>query len=171
MGWPCFENVAFNAEDAYQMPIIWAGGYLNCDDDIFSFHGQSGDFGGLMFGRDVCDVARFCAAATGFSLAEEENDFLPEGEELCQGLLNVMFEHKLEETFYERLVERLLPHGRKVLGQQVSALMTMKVADMMAKEPSLDYVQTMIDALESFNSFFLVYRVAGFIQQKQKASE
>lgn len=160
MGWPQFENVAKTPEETYNMPFEWAGGFVGYDGENFSFSGQSGDFGGDMFGRDVNYIAQFCASVCGLAVAENKDGNPEVGKEFCQSLLDVSLEYKLKPDFYERVVEKLLPHYRKVTGQQVAGLITMKVADRLALEPDADPTLLIVEEMGQFGNFFLISRIA-----------
>ncbi len=154
-------------EKTTRAPFIFAGGHLRVsEDDSVEFFGDSGDYTGRLLLSDSNSLARYISSVSGIKSKGE----IGPGKTLVEHLLRFMFENKLGREFYQNLIADLYLQEEELSlnPQNMAALITMKVLDLLSINESLDFIKLMTEEMaEGLSRDIMIHSVARKIRCKK----
>jgi hypothetical protein len=177
MGWPMTENgkPVDKFSETMQAPFIYVGGHAQiAGDEKVNFFASSGDYGNDVLFAVCNDIAAFTAQACGVSVLQED---VSKGEKFIENLLMFLKDNKNNDDFYERFIEYVYTQRSNdkpaFTGQQLSAIMSMKLGDMIYAR-GVDPITARVKELSgdgSLGQSILVNSVADAIRRKKQETE
>ena len=162
MGWSRSEHLQDeNYRESYLVPMIASGASLKVTPDGKLIpSSESMDYKGRLFDYNINDItgriAYYCNM--GEETSSVDSDFLSK-------LVDFMHANKGHELFYERLIEHFPP--RQITGQNISAIVLMKVVDRSIKEPDTNVIKLHTHEMtDGFAKKLLAYIVADQVRSK-----
>lgn len=148
-------------------PFMFAGGHLRVlDDTSINFFSDSGDYGKSLFFSNCNSLANYIMTLSGSKYLEQ--DF--SGEMFVKFLLEFMYKHKQDRSFYSKLIAELFTQENlaDITNQQIGAFMAMKAWDRYL-EGDGDMLQLMIDEISGgLSRDIMLQGVARKIRERKK---